>query len=480
MSLSSPSPQHYDFDLFVIGAGSGGVRCARIAASLGARVAIAESRHWGGTCVNLGCVPKKLFVRASAFAEIFEDSHGFGWSATNITHDWISLIAAKNREITRLNSVYTSLLEKAGVTLFTGHARFLNPHTLQIDPSELAPHETPRTITAERIVIATGSTPVRPHFAGAEFAITSDEAVYLPERPQRVVLVGGGYIGVEFAGIFSGFGTQVDLIYRRDLPLAGFDEDLRHALTKAMTLRGIIQHPSTHIHQITREHSGYIVTLDNGQSLRTDCVFLATGRRPKIDELGLENTAITTAGNGRIIVDEHNQTAQKGVYAIGDVTDRINLTPVAIAEGHILAETLFGTAPPRQWSFDTIPKAVFFTPPLASVGLTETEATQKGDVDIYMTQFTPLHHTLSGRKEPKTLIKLVVAHDSQKVIGAHIFGDDAPEILQSVAIAVTAGLTKADFDRTIGIHPTSAEELVTLRTCTRTTPYTPHATPTTP
>ncbi|MBQ5469914.1 MAG: glutathione-disulfide reductase [Acetobacter sp.] len=469
--MSSPQNNHrnYDFDLFVIGAGSGGVRCARIAASYGARVAIAESRHWGGTCVNLGCVPKKLFVRASTFSDLFKESHGFGWSTPSVTHDWARLIEAKNHEITRLNGIYTSLLEKAGVTLFTGHARFLDPNTIQIDPSELAPHSISRTITAERIVIATGSTPTRPDFPGAEFAITSDEAFYLSQRPASVVIVGGGYIGVEFAGIFAGLGSQVDLIYRRDLPLYGFDEDLRKSLADAITLRGITQHTSTNIRHITRDSSSYVVTLDNGYTLKTACVFLATGRHPKIDKLGLENTAITTATAGRIVVDDHNQTTQKGVYAIGDVTDRINLTPVAIAEGHTLADMLFSSSPPRQWSYNTTPKAVFFSPPLASVGLTEAEAAQKGDVDIYMTHFTPLHHTLSEQKAPKTLIKLVVDHKSQKVVGAHIFGDDAPEILQSVAIAVTAELTKADFDRTIGIHPTSAEELVTLRTCTRTT-----------
>ncbi|QEO16968.1 glutathione-disulfide reductase [Acetobacter vaccinii] len=463
----------YDFDLLVIGAGSGGVRCARIAASYGARVAVAESRHWGGTCVNLGCVPKKLFVQASEFGDIARDSHGFGWNTQPGTHDWPSLIAAKDREITRLNGIYVSMLEKAGVTLLTGHARFVDSHTLRIDPAALDPDATPRTVTAERIVIATGSTPVRPDIPGAELAITSDEAFHLPQRPERVVIVGSGYIGIEFAGIFAGLGSKVDLIYRRDLPLRGFDEDMRTALAEAITTRGITQHAHANPTRITQEGAEYAVTLDNGQTLRADCVFLATGRRPKIDGLGLENTTITTADSGRIVVDAHSQTTQPGVYAIGDVTDRINLTPVAIAEGHILADSLFGSAPPRQWSFNTTPKAVFFSPPLATVGLTEAEAAQTGAVDVYMTRFTPMRHTLGGRKDRKTVMKLVVAQDSQKVVGVHILGDDAPEMLQAVAIAVTAGLTKADFDRTIGIHPTSAEELVTLRTRTRETPHTP-------
>lgn len=459
----------YDFDLLVIGAGSGGVRCARIAASHGARVAIAESRHWGGTCVNLGCVPKKLMVQASEYGDMVDDSHGFGWTSTRGTHDWGKLMAAKDREITRLNGIYVSMLEKAGITLLTGHARFVDGHTVRIEPSPLAPDEAPRTITAERIVIATGSTPVKPDIPGAELAITSDEAFHLPQRPERVVIIGSGYIGLEFAGIFAGLGSKVDLVYRRDLPLRGFDEEMRSAMAEAIDARGITQHRHACSTAIAKEGADLVVTLDNGQRLHADCVFMATGRRPKIDALGLENTAITTADNGRIKVDMNSETAQPGVYAIGDVTDRINLTPVAIAEGHNLADRLFGKGPARQWCYATTPKAVFFSPPLATVGLTEEEAARNGVVDIYFTRFTPMRHTLTGRTR-KTVMKLVVDQKSQKVVGVHILGDDAPEMLQGVAIAVTAELTKADFDRTIGIHPTSAEELVTMRTRTRETP----------
>ncbi|MFT8732160.1 MAG: FAD-dependent oxidoreductase, partial [Acetobacter fabarum] len=335
--------------------------------------------------------------------------------------------------------------------------------------SPLAPTEQPRTITAERIVIATGSTPTKLDIPGAELAITSDEAFALPQRPERVIMIGSGYIGIEFAGIFAGLGSQVDLVYRRDLPLRGFDEDMRTALADAIDARGITQHRHANPTSITRNGAELVLTLDNGQTLRADCIFMATGRRPKIDALELGKTSITTADNGRIQVDGNSETAHPGIYAIGDVTDRINLTPVAIAEGHNLADRLFGQAPPRQWCYATTPKAVFFSPPLATVGLTEEEATQNGAVDIYLTRFNPMRYTLAGRVR-KTAMKLVVDQQSQKVVGVHILGDEAPEMLQAVAIAVTAGLTKADFDRTIGIHPTSAEELVTMRTRTRTTP----------
>ncbi|MFT9423817.1 MAG: glutathione-disulfide reductase [Acetobacter syzygii] len=459
----------YDFDLLVIGAGSGGVRCARIAAGHGARVGIVESRHWGGTCVNLGCVPKKLMVMASDYADMVEDSHGFGWSTSSGTHDWATLIAAKDREITRLNGIYVTMLEKAGITLLTGHAQFVDGHTLRITPSPLAPSEQPRTVTAGRIVIATGSTPTKLDIPGAELAITSDQAFGLPKRPERVVMIGSGYIGIEFAGIFAGLGSRVDLVYRRDLPLRGFDEDMRTALADAIEARGITQHRHANPVSITQNGPELVLTLDNGQAITVDCVFMATGRRPKIDALGLANTSITTAENGRIQVNAESETTHRGIYAIGDVTDRINLTPVAIAEGHNLADRLYGKAPPRQWCYATTPKAVFFSPPVATVGLTEDEAAQNGAVDIYLTRFTPMRYTLAGRVR-KTVMKLVVEQQSQKVVGVHILGDEAPEMLQAVAIAVTAELTKADFDRTIGIHPTSAEELVTMRTRTRETP----------
>lgn len=456
----------YDFDLFVIGGGSGGVRCARMSASHGARVAVAESRHWGGTCVNLGCVPKKMMVQASEYGAHAVDGRGFGWSAEPGTHDWSKLIAAKDHEITRLNGIYVRLLQGVGVTLFEGRARFEDAHTLILEPGPLDPHFEPRRITAERIVIATGSTPiVQPHIEGQELGINSDQAFHLAERPQRVTIVGSGYIGVEFAGIFAGLGSEVQMIYRQTLPLRGFDEDMRTALAEAIEERGIIAHPSTLLHRIRRHDGALRVTLTDGREWDTDLVFFAVGRMPNISGLGLETTGVRTTDEGRILVDADSETHEPGVFAIGDVTNRMNLTPVAIAEGHILADRLFaGTV--REWSFDTTPKAVFFSPPLASVGLTEHEAAERGPADIYLTRFTPMRHTLSGRKRHHVM-KLVVDQASRKVVGVHMLGEDAPEMMQGLAIAVTAGVTKEDFDRTIGIHPTSAEEFVTLRVRTR-------------
>ncbi|WP_264812658.1 glutathione-disulfide reductase, partial [Acetobacter oeni] len=446
-------------------AGSGGVRCARIAAGHGARVAVAEGRHWGGTCVNLGCVPKKLMVQASEYGDYVADSHGFGWNTEPGTFDWAKLIAAKDREIHRLNGIYVSMLEKAGVRLLTGHARFEDAHTIVTTPTGLDPKAKPERITAERIVIATGSAPTRLPIVGADLAITSDEVFSLPALPRRVCIIGAGYIGIEFAGIFAGLGASVDLVYRQDLPLRGFDEDLRTALHEAIGQRGITQHEKTSPTRIECDGDAFTVTLDNGNRLTADCVLMATGRHPKTEKLGLETTRIRTTEDGRIEIDRHFEATQPGIFAIGDVTNRLNLTPVAIAEGHILADRLYADRS-REWSFDTTPKAVFFTPPLASVGLTETEAAERGTTDIYLSKFRPMRHTLSGR-ERRTLMKLVVDQATQKIVGAHMIGEDAPELMQGLAIAVTAGLRKADFDRTIGIHPTSGEEFVTMRTRTR-------------
>ncbi|MCH4091034.1 glutathione-disulfide reductase [Acetobacter sp.] len=460
-----PDRTEYDVDLLVIGAGSGGVRCARIAAGHGAKVAVVESRHWGGTCVNLGCVPKKLMVQASEYGNYVEDSHGFGWSTEQGSFDWSRLIAAKDKEISRLNGIYVSMLEKAGVKLLTGFASFEDAHTILVTPSELAPDAKPERITAKQIVIATGSTPSKLDIEGSELAITSDEVFGLREMPERVCIIGSGYIGIEFAGIFAGLGAQVDLVYRQTLPLRGFDEDLREALHEAISQRGVTQHVQASPTRIRKEGEALVVTLDNGVELTVDCVLMATGRHPKSGRLGLENTRVRRTAEGRIEVDRHFETAEPGVFAIGDVTNHLNLTPVAIAEGHILADRLFADQS-REWSFDTTPKAVFFTPPLASVGLSEAEAAEKGVVDVYVSKFRPMRHTLSGR-ERRTLMKLVVDQATQKVVGVHMLGEDAPELMQGLAIAVTAGLRKADFDRTIGIHPTSAEEFVTMRTRTR-------------
>ena len=455
------------FDLFVIGGGSGGVRCARIAAGHGARVGVVETRHWGGTCVNLGCVPKKIMVQATEYGGWAEDAAGFGWDIETRGHDWGRLIAGKDREIARLNTIYTRLLENAGVRVFEGRARFEDAHTLLIEASPLAPEQPPRRITAERIVIATGGVPaVQPHIEGQELGITSDDAFHLPARPDRVTLVGSGYIGVEFAGIFAGLGADTSMIFRQKLPLRGFDEDLRVALDDAMEERGIVRHSSTLLHKIERQDDAFDLTLSDGRRIATDLVFFAVGRHPNVTGLGLEHTSVRLTESGRVIVHDAAQTDEDGVYAIGDVTNRLNLTPVAIAEGHMLADRLFGNAV-RDWCLDTVPKAVFFSPPLASVGLTEAEAAARGAADIYAARFKSMRHAMSGR-ERFTTIKLVVDHASQVVLGAHMLGEDAPEIMQGLAIAVSAGLKKVDFDRTVGIHPSSAEEFVTLRTLTRT------------
>jgi glutathione reductase (NADPH) len=448
-----------DFDLFVIGGGSGGVRCARVAAGHGARVAVAEERFWGGTCVNVGCVPKKLMVMAAEYGATATDSHGFGWNTEPGRFDWSALIGAKNREIARLNGIYRRLLEGAGCAIFDARASLLDAHTLDVGG---------RRITAERIVLATGGHPTKPGFLGAEHCIVSDAAFYLPELPRRIALLGGGYIAVEFACIFAGLGAEVDLIYRRRLPLRGFDEDLRAALAEALTAGGVRLHPGNNIDAVEATDSGRRVTLADGTHLATDLVFVATGRRPSTAGLGLERVGVATDEIGAVRVNERSETSATGIYAIGDATNRHNLTPVAIAEGHALAERLYGPAP-RTWALETVASAVFSSPPIATVGLTEEQAAARGPVDIYLTRFTPMRHALTGRSR-RTLMKLVVCQETQRVLGAHMLGEDAPEIIQGLAIAINCGATKQDFDRTVGIHPTAAEEFVTLRTRTRTAP----------
>lgn len=450
----------FDFDLFVIGGGSGGVRCARIAAGHGARVAVAEERFWGGTCVNVGCVPKKLLVQAGEYGAAAEDSRAFGWATETGPHDWAALIAAKDREIERLNGVYVRLLERAGVTLFDARATFLDAHTLDVGG---------RRVTAERIVVATGGAPeVAPHIKGYDQGIVSDHAFHLGERPRRIAIVGGGYIGVEFAGIFRAFGSHVDLVFRQSLPLRGFDEDLRTGLADAITARGIAAHPLRTVHRVERQGDGTTrLELSCGTVLETDLVFFAVGRRPHTAGLGLERAGVAVDHRGGIVVDDENRSSVDGIYAIGDVSNRLNLTPVAIAEGHRLADALFGSGTPRGWDLANVAKAVFFSPPLASVGLTEEEAARRGRAAIYVSSFTPLRHTLSGRAANRSLMKLVVDEATDRLLGAHMLGDDAPEIIQGFAVAVSAGLSKHDIDRTVGIHPTAAEEMVTLRTPAR-------------
>jgi glutathione reductase (NADPH) len=446
-----------DFDLFVIGGGSAGVRCARIAAGHGARVGVAEDRFWGGTCVNIGCVPKKFLVMAAEYGGLVQDARGFGWDTTPGGHDWPALIAAKDKEIGRLNGIYRRLLDQAGAKIFDARAKFIDAHTLDVGGER---------ITAEKIVIATGGHPTGLDIPGAEHAIISDDAFYLPEMPKRVAIVGGGYIGVEFAGIFAGLGAETHLIYRQPLPLRGFDGDVRTALAEALTANGIVLHPDTRPTSISLTETGKAVGLSDDATLDVDLVFFATGRAANTKGLGLEAAGVKLGRKGEVLVDEHFATSIPHIYALGDVTDRLNLTPVATAEGHALADTLFGNRP-RGVNLNNVPTAVFSIPPLATVGLTEEEAAQKCRVKIFVTKFTPMRHQLSGRTTRKTLMKLVVDEATDKLLGAHILGEDAPEMMQGIAVAITAGATKADFDRTIGIHPTAAEEFVTLRTQTR-------------
>jgi glutathione reductase (NADPH) len=447
-----------DFDLFVIGGGSGGVRCARIAASHGARVGIAEERHWGGTCVNVGCVPKKLMVQAAEYGAWAQDAAGFGWTPTEPTHDWAALMAAKDHEILRLNGIYVKLLENSGVKHFDARAVFVDAHTLLVGTQR---------ITADRIVIAVGGTPAWPEIEGAELGIVSDQAFHMPALPRRVTLVGGGYIAVEFAGIFRGLGAEVDLLYRQRLPLRGFDHDMREALAEAMHTQGIRLHPSVLLHKLEDLGQGCRrLHLTDGRYFDSDLVFFALGRVPNTAGLGLEQAGVAISGTGAVVVDERNTTSAAHIFAIGDVSNRMNLTPVAIAEGHRLADRLFGGAHKRDWSFDPVPTAVFSSPPIGTCGLTEEQAAAQGPADVYIAKFTPMRHTLTGRKRP-TIMKLVVDQASQRVLGAHMIGDDAGEMMQGIGVAMNAGVTKQDFDRTIGIHPTSAEEWVTLRVRTR-------------
>ncbi len=446
----------YDFDLFVIGGGSAGVRCARISAGHGAKVAIAEERFWGGTCVNVGCVPKKLLVQAGEYGAWADDAAGFGWTMEKGPHDWAKLIAAKDREIGRLNGIYRRLLDAGGATVFEARAVLVDPHTIDVAG---------KRVTAERIVIATGGLPVRPAIPGAEHGIVSDDAFHLPELPERVTLVGGGYIAVEFAGIFAHLGAKVDLVYRQMLPLRGFDQDLREGLADGLKSDGIVLHPGCQPHRLDVHGGGTRLTLANGHAIETDLVFFATGRKPHTEGLGLEAAGVATNPVGAVTVDAQLRSSVPHIYAMGDVTDRLNLTPVATAEGHALADTLFGGRP-RHISLDNVATAVFSTPPCATCGLAEEVAAMHGPVDVYVTHFTPMRHAISGRAR-RTMMKLVVDQKTQVVVGAHMLGEDAPEIMQGLAIAMACGATKADFDRTIGIHPTAAEEFVTLRTRTR-------------
>jgi glutathione reductase (NADPH) len=449
----------YDFDLFVIGAGSGGVRAARFAAGFGAKVAVVESRYLGGTCVNVGCVPKKLLVYGSHFADDFEQAKGYGWSVGQSTFDWPTLIANKNREIERLNGIYRKLLVNSGVTLLEGHGHLLDPHTVEVNGQRYS---------AERILIATGGWPVIPEIPGREYAISSNEAFFLEQLPKRVIVVGGGYIAVEFAGIFNGLGAQTTQLYRRELFLRGFDGTVRTHLRDEMIRAGVDLQFNADIARIDKLADGTLkATLKDGRELEADCVFYATGRRPMLDNLGLENTGVQLNDQGFIKVDELFQTTEPSILALGDVIGRVQLTPVALAEGMAVARRLFKPEQYRPVDYQHIPTAVFSQPPIGTVGLTEEQAREQGhQVAIFESDFRALKLTLTESQE-RTLMKLVVDSQTDKVLGCHMVGPDAGEIVQGLAIALKAGATKQLFDETIGVHPTAAEEFVTLRTAIR-------------
>ncbi len=444
----------YDFDLFTIGAGSGGTRAARIAAGHGARVAVAEERYLGGTCVNVGCVPKKLLVYASHFAEDFEDAAGFGWSVGERRHAWSRLIANKNEEIARLNGVYRRLLEGAGVKIFDARAGLVDEHTIRVDG---------QTVTAERVLVATGGWPTVPDFPGNDLVINSNDAFFLDDLPERTVIVGGGYIAVEFAGIFNGLGAKVTQLYRGPLFLRGFDDDLRETLAEEMIKKGVDLRFNSVVECVTKTDGGsLLVDLADKETIEADLVMYATGRHPNTTGLGLEAAGVTLDDKGFIVVDDEWRTSVESIFSIGDCTNTIQLTPVAIKEGHILADRLFGPKG-RAMDYDAVPSAVFSQPSIGTVGLTEADARARyGGIDIYKSAFRPMKHTLSGRDE-RTLMKLVVDRDTDRVVGAHMIGPEAGEIIQGLAVAMKAGATKADFDTTVGIHPTSAEEFVTMR-----------------
>lgn len=451
----------YDYDLFVIGAGSGGVRAARLTALGGKRVAIAEEFRVGGTCVIRGCVPKKFMVMASEVSHALEIAEGYGWSFDNARFDWPTFLQAKDVEIARLSGIYAANLGKAGVDLVHGRAVLTDAHTVQILKKDGTPD---RSITAERILVATGGRPWMPEgLEGIEHAITSEEAFHLPELPKRILIAGGGYIAVEFAGIFAGLGVETTLIYRGPNILRGFDDDVRAHLAGEIEKRGIkvilgCQHKS-----LEKTETGIVNHLENGMTIETDVVMFATGRVPHVKGLGLEKAGVTIDDNGAICVDEFSKTSADNIWAIGDVTDRMNLTPVAIREAVAFHQTVYKDNP-QHFDYEAVATAVFSQPPVGVVGLSESEARHScpGEVDVYLTRFRPMKYAFTGSDE-RVLMKLVVDAQSQKVVGVHIVGPEAPEMIQLAAIAVKAGLTKAQWDAACAVHPTMAEELVTLK-----------------
>jgi glutathione reductase (NADPH) len=443
----------YDYDLFTIGAGSGGVRASRFSAGFGARVAVAEERYLGGTCVNVGCIPKKLFAYASHFSEDFEDAAGYGWTVGERRFDWPTLVENKDREISRLNGIYDRMLKAAGVEIFESRARIVDPHTVEVDG---------KTVTAGHILVATGGWPVVPDIPGKEFAITSNEAFYLDKLPEKIVIVGGGYIAVEFAGIFNGLGVEVTQLYRGPHFLRGFDDDVRHFLADEMRKKGIDLRFNQNVASIKPAEQGFAAVLENGEAVSADTVMYCTGRAPLSQNLGLEEAGVEMDPNGAVKVDDHFRTSVPSIFAIGDVIDRMQLTPVALEEGMAVANTLFN-GKTQTVDYDNIATAVFSQPNIGTVGLTEAEARERhGRVLIFTSDFKALKHTLTGSDE-RTFMKLIVDRESDRVLGCHMVGPDAGEIVQGIAIALKCGATKAQFDATIGIHPTAAEEFVTMR-----------------
>ena len=443
---------HYDYDLFVIGAGSGGVRVARMASDQGVRVAIAEQKYLGGTCVNVGCVPKKLFVYASQFKSQFDAAAGFGWTVGKSTFNWASLVTNKNKEIERLHAVYHNLLQKSGVRIITGKAQVLDAHTVAVDGTQYS---------TERILIATGGFPSVPDISGKQHVVSSNDMFFLDKLPENIMIVGGGYIAVEFAGILHGLGVNTTICHRGHKLLRGFDENIGDFLANEMRKQGIKILFNTEIEAVESARNSFTVRFVDGSKINTDLVMYATGRTPNTIGFGLETLGVDLDKEQAIKINASYQTNVPSIYAIGDVTNRIKLTPVAIAEGIALVNMLYSKQP-TPVDYDNIPTAIFCQPPIGTVGLTEAQAREKyTDIDIYKTSFTPMKNTLSGTNE-KTLMKMVVERNTDKVVGVHMVGSDAPEIIQGMAFAIRAGATKSVFDSTIGIHPTAAEEFVTM------------------
>ena len=442
-----------DYDLFVIGAGSGGVRAARISAGFGARVAVAEDRYMGGTCVNVGCVPKKLYVYASEFSHAFEDARGFGWDSEVPGFNWATLRDNKKDEISRLNGIYRNMLDGVKVDTIDGRARIVDAHTVEVNGQHYS---------TEKILIATGGWPFIPDFPGSDLALNSNQIFDLENFPKRLAIIGGGYIAVEFAGIFNGLGSQVTQLYRGPLFMRGFDEDIRAHAAMEIKKSGVDLRFEARVDSISEAADGLLLKMDDGTSITADAVLYATGRKPHLDGLGLENVAIDLTPDGTIAVDDHFRTTEPSIFALGDVIGGMELTPVALAEGMAFARREFNKLDPEV-EYDFIPTAVFCQPNIGTVGFTEAEARAKfGQISLFKSTFKPMKHTISGRDE-KTFMKLIVDKASDRVVGVHMMGPDAGEIIQGIAIALKAGATKAMFDNTIGIHPTAAEEFVTMR-----------------